>query len=159
MAMDFFLHIDGVPGESKDAKHQDWLDVFAWSWGESHSAIASPAGGGAGKANFQDVTVTTPISKASPALFLACAAGKHFKQAKLTGRHRGGAPDDFLTWTFSDVLVTSFQTGASEGQDTIVENVSLNFSKVAVSYKGQKADGSLDAPVTAGWDIKKNTKV
>jgi type VI secretion system secreted protein Hcp len=161
MAIDFFLQIDGIPGDSRDSQHKDWIDVLSWSWGESQSATTHPGtGSGTGKVAFSDLSFTQRTSKASPALFLSCASGKHIKQAKLSVRRATGkADDDFLMWTFSNLLVSSFQTGGSGGEDTIFDTVSLNFSKAQISLREQKADGSLDAPITAGWDTKTNTKV
>jgi type VI secretion system secreted protein Hcp len=159
-AIDYFLHIDGVEGESTDAKHKAWIDVDSWSWGETQTAAAHPGGGGgAGKVAIQDFHFVTRVSKASPKLFLACAAGQHFKEAKLVGRKAGKGQQEFLTWTFSDVLVSSYQTGGSEAGDLPTDQASLNFSKVKVEYRAQKADGSLEAPVTAGWDVKANSKL
>jgi type VI secretion system secreted protein Hcp len=160
MAADYFLRINGINGESKDDKHKGEIDVLAWSWGESNSGtVHAGTGGGAGKVAFQDLSFTMRVSKASPALFLACASGQHFKDAKLTGRKAGKDQLEYLSWTFSDILVTSYQTGGSEGEDSQMENVTLNFSKAQVSYKAQKADGTPDTPINAGWDIKTNTKV
>jgi type VI secretion system secreted protein Hcp len=161
VAIDYFLQITGIPGESADAKHKDWIDVDSWSWGESQSGGTHSGGGaGAGKVVFNDFHFVTKVSKASPKLFLACASGQHFKEAKLVARKAGKEQQEFLSWTFSDLLVSSYQTGGSEhSADIPLDQVSLNFSKVAVSYKAQKADGSLDAAITAGWDIKTNSKV
>ena len=33
MAVDIFLKLDGIKGESQDHKHKDEIDVLAWSWG------------------------------------------------------------------------------------------------------------------------------
>jgi type VI secretion system secreted protein Hcp len=160
MATDYFLQISGIPGESRDDKHKDWIDVLSWSWGEEHPAApATGSGAGAGKVRFQDFAFMTRISKASPALFLACASGQHLKEAKLVARKAGKGQQEYLTWTFSDLLVTSYQTNGSGGDDTVLDSVSLNFSKAVVSYKAQKADGSLDTPITVGWDAKKNAKI
>jgi type VI secretion system secreted protein Hcp len=161
MAIDYFLQITGVEGESVDAKHKGFIDVDSWSWGEAQAAgaHAGGGGGGAGKVAFQDFHFVSRVSKASPKLFLACASGQHLKEARLVARKAAKGQQEFLTWTFSDLLVTSYQTGGSEASDTPVDQVSLNFSKVQVEYKAQKADGTLDAPITAGWDITKNTKV
>ncbi len=98
------------------------------------------------------------MSKASPALFLACASGQHMKEAKLAAVKAGAMQHEFLTWTFSDVLVTGYQT-AGAGGDLVHDSISLTFSKIKVEYKAQKADGSLDTAVTAGWDQKANKKV
>jgi type VI secretion system secreted protein Hcp len=161
VATDYFLQIAGIPGESQDAKHKDWIDVLSWSWGESHpGAPATGSGTGTGKVNFQDFAFAMRVSKASPALFLACASGKHIKEAQLVARKAGSkGAQEYLSWTFSDVLVSSYVTSGSGGDDIVHDAVTLNFSKAVVSYKAQKADGSLDAPVTAGWNAKTNTKI
>jgi type VI secretion system secreted protein Hcp len=159
MATDYFLRIDGIEGESQDDKHKAWIDLLSWSWGEVN--VAGPqtgGGGGAGKVSMQDVSVAMLMSKASPKLFLSCAAGRHIKEAVLAGRRPGKEQQEFLTWTFSDVLVTSYQVSGSEGEDRPVDQLSLNFAKVRLEYKAQKADGSLD-PVSAGWDVKANKKI
>jgi type VI secretion system secreted protein Hcp len=160
MAAEYFLLIDGVAGESQDAKHKGWIDVLSWSWGETNPGPhGGGGGGGAGKVQFQDFSFATHVSKASPALFLACATGQHFKEAKLAARKAGKAQQEFLTWTFSDVLVSSYQTNGAGGDDAPVDSVSLSFSKAQISYRPQKADGSLDAPITAGFNAKTNAKV
>jgi type VI secretion system secreted protein Hcp len=158
MAVDYFLQITGVEGESTDAKHKGWIDVDSWSWGETRPAPpAGGGGGGAGKVQIQDLHFVSRVSKASPKLFLACANGQHFKEAKLVGRKAGKEQQEFLTWTFSDILVTGYQTGGAEGGEIVPsDQVSLNFAKLKVEYRAQKADGSLDAPVSAGWDAKNN---
>ena len=160
MAADYFLQITGVPGESTDAKHKDWIDVESWSWGETNSGSAHAGGGaGAGRVVINDFFFTTHVSKASPKLFLACASGQHLKEAKLVAVKPGKGQQEFLTWTFSDVLVTGYQTGGSDTEDAPRDQVSLNFAKLRVEYKAQKADGSLDAPIVAGWDAKANKKL
>ena len=40
MAVDMFLKLDGVNGESKDKTHKLDIDVLAWSWGMSNSGSA-----------------------------------------------------------------------------------------------------------------------
>jgi type VI secretion system secreted protein Hcp len=160
VAIDYFLHIDGVEGESTDAKHKAWIDVDSWSWGETQAGAGfGGGGGGAGKVTMQDFHFVTRMSKASPALFLACASGQHFKEAKLVGRKAGKGQQEFLTWTFSDVLVSGYQTGGNEAADLPVDQASLNFAKITVEYRAQKADGSLDAPISAGWEVKANKKL
>jgi type VI secretion system secreted protein Hcp len=158
MPVDYFLQIAGVEGESTDAKHKGWIDVDSWSWGETQpTPPPGGGGGGAGKVQVQDLHFTTRVSKASPKLFLACANGQHFKEARLVGRKAGKSQQEFLTWTFTDLLVTGYQTGGAEGADILpTDQVSLNFAKLKVEYRAQKADGSLDAPVSAGWDVKSN---
>jgi type VI secretion system secreted protein Hcp len=156
MAVDYFLKIDGIDGESKDAKHKNEIEVLSWSWGESAPVGHSGGGGGSGKVQMQDLNFNARLSKASPHLLLACASGKHLKDAVLTARKAGKDQQEFLTFSLSDILVSSYQTGASASVEPPTDSVSLNFAKVQVEYKEQKADGSLGETVKVGWDRKAN---
>lgn len=159
-AVDYFLKIDGIKGESKDDKHKDEIDLESWSWGESNSGShAGGGGGGAGKVSMQDFHFTMKINKATPELMLACATGKHIKEALLTCRKAGADAQEYLKIKFSDMLISSFQTGGSSGDIVPTEQISLNFSKIEYEYKPQKPDGTLDAAVKAGYDLKLNKKV
>lgn len=160
MAVDFFLKIDGIQGESADAKHQNEIDLQSWSWGENQTGTAAAGGGmGAGKVAMQDFHFVMQVSKASPKLVLACASGEHIKEAVLVCRKAGKEQQEYLKIVFSDILVSSFQTGGSAGSEVPFDQISLNYSKMEYEYKPQKADGTLDGPVKAGWDLKKNVKV
>jgi type VI secretion system secreted protein Hcp len=160
MAIDYFLKIDGISGESLDSKHKGEIDVEAWSWGEVNPTPpgggGGGGGGGSGKVQAQDFNFTAKFSKASPSLMLACASGKHLKSAVLTARKAGKGQQEFLTFSLSDVLVSAYQTGGVEGEVVPADSVSLNFSKIQVEYKQQNPDGSLGASIKAGWDVKQN---
>jgi type VI secretion system secreted protein Hcp len=155
---DYFLQITGIAGESKEAKHKDWIDVLSWSFGESNpGSVATGGGASAGKVQMSDFNFMKATSKASPKLFLACASGQRMKEAKLSAVKTGAMQQEYLTWTFSDVLISSYQTTGSGG-DISMDSVSLAFAKVQVEYKPQNPDGSLGTPVVAGWDVMATKK-
>jgi len=159
-AVDYFLKIDTIEGEAEDSKHGKEIELHSWSWGEQQMGTHSGnMGGGAGKVSMNDFSFTMTVCKASPKLFLACANGEPFKQAILTCRKAGKEQQEFLKWTFSDLLVSSYQTGGSAGDVIPVDSISLNFTKIEFSYKIQKPDGTLGDEFKAGYDLKKNTKV
>ena len=158
MAADFFLKIDGIPGESQDHKHKDEIQLQSWSWGETQTGtMAAGGGGGAGKVSMQDFHFVMNVNKATPKLILACANGEHIKKAILTCRKAGKDQQEFLVYTFSDLLVSSYQSGGSTEIPT--EQVSFNYTKIEVEYKEQKADGTLGGGIKAGWDLKANKTV
>jgi type VI secretion system secreted protein Hcp len=159
MAVDYFLKLDGIEGESTDNKHAKEIDVEAWSWGESQTGSSVPGGGGggAGKVSMQDFSFVMKFNKASPKLMLACATGKHIKSARLAVRRAGQGQQDYLTFTFLDVLVSSYQTGGAEASGlTPVDQVSLRYAKIEVEYKTQKPDGSLIVAGQFKFDLKQN---
>src|SRR5436309_614292 len=54
-AVDYFLKIDGIEGESQDSKHKNEIDLESFSWGETQSGThGAGGGGGAGKVSMQD---------------------------------------------------------------------------------------------------------
>jgi type VI secretion system secreted protein Hcp len=154
----YFLKLDGIPGESTDAKHKDEIELVAFSWGVTEVGSSDHGGGGgAGKAHFQDFNFAMRLNKASPQLFLATASGKHIKEASLTVRRAGKAQLEYLKIKFTDVLVTSFQE--SGGGEEPQESVSFNFARIDVQYTPQDGTGKPGAVVQAGWDLTKNTKI
>lgn len=157
----WFLKLPGVPGESTHVAHKGEIDVESWSWGARRDDSTSPGGGAgrAGRAAFDDFHFVARISKASPPLFLACATGSHFKDALLSGQHGGsGRQTDFLKYKLTDVSVTSFHQGGTEG-DVPVDQFSLSFHKIEVSYAARNAAGKLDKAVEAGFDLASYKKL
>jgi type VI secretion system secreted protein Hcp len=156
--VDYFIKFDGIKGESTDAKHKDEVDVESWSWGETH--VAGPGGGGgggAGKVSMQDFQFVMRLNSASIGLMKACATGQHIKGATLSARKAGKEQQEYLVVKFDDVLISSYQTGGSEGGDSVpTDQVSFNFAKIDVEYRQQKADGSLDVGIHFKYDIKAN---
>ena len=159
--VDYFLKIPEAPGESPDSKHSGEIEVIDFSFGIQQSGTSAFGGGaGAGKANFNDFHFTKRYDKASPKLMQICATGEHIKSATLTCRKAGKTQQEFLKWKFTDLLISGYQTGGSGGSDVLpMDQVSFNFTKIEVSYAPQKADGSLDAAIPAGYDLKAGQKV
>src|SRR5882724_12797851 len=113
-AVDFFLKIDGIDGESADGKHKGEIDLESWSWGESNAGQHhAGGGGGAGKVSMQDFHFVMKMNKASPKLMLACAGGDHIKTGVLTCRKAGKDQQEFLIIKMADLLISSYQTGGS----------------------------------------------
>lgn len=156
--VDYFLKIDGIDGESADSKHKAEIELQSWGFGATQSgSMHSGGGGGSGKVSVQDLHFVTTISKASPKLFLSCANGQHIKKAVLVARKAGTEQQEYYKITLSDLLVSSYQTGGSSHDGIIpVDQVSLNFAKIEIEYKEQKADGSPGGIVKAGYDLKQN---
>lgn len=137
MAIDTFLKIDGIPGESTDASHTDEIDILSYTWGESQAAVSGGAGGVAtGRVTIQDFQFSMHMNKASPKLFLACANGARMKNAILAVRRSGGNPVEFIKWTLTDVTVGSYQTAAGGLSGELpTDQVSLRFTKIETEYR------------------------
>jgi type VI secretion system secreted protein Hcp len=132
-AVEYFLKIEGIKGESHDDKHKDEIDVQSFSWGVSQTGARAGGGGGAGKVQFQDFHFANLVSKASPSLFLACASGEHIKQAVFVGEAvnpKGEVASPFFKYTFTDVLISSYAEAGQDTQDTVQDAASFAFASV-----------------------------
>jgi type VI secretion system secreted protein Hcp len=153
--VDYFLKLDGIAGESRDAQHKGEIDLESFAWGELHQP--GPGGGGA-KVQIEDLHVAMKLSKASPLLMLACASGQHIKSAVLTARRAVKTQVEFLVIKLADVVVSSYQTNGGVSNEPM-DQVAFNFAKIELDYRPQNPDGSPGAPVVGGWDVKANKKI
>lgn len=158
-ALNMFLDIDGIPGESTVAGHVGQVDVLAWSWGMSNPGTThGTTGTGPAKANFQDLSLTKYVDKSSPLLMLHSANGTLISTVTLYVENANGTakPAQIIKIVLSNVLVTSVSSGGSGGEDRLTENITLNFSKIEYDYSPLNPDGSAGTPITFAWDIQKN---
>jgi len=157
MAVDMYMKIEGIEGESQDDAHAKEIDVVEWSWGVSQGGTTHMGGGsGAGKVDVQDISFTKFVDAASANLLQHCMSGKHIPEATLSLRKAGDGQKDYSTIVMKDLIVSSVTTGATPDDVRLTEKVTLNFGKVEYVYKPQKSDGSFDADKKAGWDIAAN---
>ncbi|HEY6360668.1 MAG TPA: type VI secretion system tube protein Hcp [Vicinamibacterales bacterium] len=158
MAVDAFAKIGDIKGESQDDKHKEEIELLSWSWGVNQSGTAaSGSGAGAGKVSFTDFHFSHFVDKASPNLMKACATGEHIKDAIITQRKAGKGQQEYLIIKMNDILITGVHPqGANSDSGMVMEQVTLQASKVDLEYKPQKADGSLDAGLHFKYDQKLN---
>ncbi|TDG03281.1 type VI secretion system tube protein Hcp [Paraburkholderia guartelaensis] len=157
MAVDIFLKLGTVTGESLDQTHKDEIDVLSWSWSMDQSGTMHlGTGGGGGKVDVHDLSITKYTDHATPAIMTACVTGKHFPTGKLTVRKAGGnKPLEYYTIDLDKVLVTNYATGGSDGEDRFTETVTLNFEKFHVTYQQQDptTGSALGGVVECKWNI------
>ncbi len=151
-----FLKVDGLKGESQDAAHKDEIEIFSFSWGESQSGSTQLQGQGksSGVVSMDSVSLTTSLSKASPDLMLACATGKHFKNAIIYSTKAGDKKNDtaYLTLELSDVMISSYTISGADN-DIPMESFGLQFSKISMEYKEQDATGRPKGSIKKTYDL------
>src|SRR5208283_1103406 len=130
-----FLKLDGVDGESTDAKHKGEIDIHDWSWGLSAPAQTSggASGAAAGKVAIQAISIQKFLDLSSPTLLLFAAEGKRIPSGVLTCRHSTGG--EFLVLKLTDALVTSVAVGTSNTADRVAETVTLAFARIEFDYR------------------------
>jgi type VI secretion system secreted protein Hcp len=169
-AVDYFLKIDGIKGESQDKTHKDEIDVTSFSWGMAQQGTAAKGGGmGAGRVAVTDMKIVKEVDAASPKLFDACFTGKHIPSAQITCRKAGGSAIEYWTIKFTDLLISSVHqqpvdlntssagSGGGGGKALVPEeHITINYSAYEASYKGQQKDGTAAGAVTSKGNVKTN---
>jgi len=159
MAVDMFLKLDGIKGESHDKDHKEEIHIESFSWGMTQTgAHSTGGGGGAGKVSVHDISITKFVDKSSAALMLHCCNGKHIPQGLLTVRKAGEKPLEYLKIKLEDILISGVQHSGHGGGDLLSENLTLNFAKFKMEYQEQQKDGSGKPAGDMGWDVKANVK-
>jgi type VI secretion system secreted protein Hcp len=146
-AVDYFLEVNGVPGESRDAKFAKSIDVFSYNWGASANSEKK-----GNRVNLQDLSVAKNVDVASPALFQRLVQGTTIPSAELIARKAGETQLVFLRYCFQDVRVTSISHSGSGGGDSSIENVTFGYGAVSQQYTPQDAKGGGGPSVFAGWN-------
>ncbi len=151
-AVDMFLQLDGIQGESQDKANAGQIDVLAWSEGLSQSGTTHMGGGGgAGKVSVQDLSITKYLDSSSPALRQRVSSGQHIARATLLVRKAGALQSDYFKIQLIDIIVTSISAGGSGGEDRLTENVTLNFAEIRWTYTPPTG-----APISVGWNVAEN---
>ncbi len=160
MAIDVYLQIDGIKGESMDDKHKDWIECTSVNWGVSQprSATASTGGGHtAERCEHQEVVFTKLADLASPILLQTCSAGKTIPKAKLEFMRADGQGEriKYFEIELENVLIGAIKPAVHEGS-IIQEKVGLKFSKIKWKYTQQKVTGGAGGNTSGGWDLATN---
>jgi type VI secretion system secreted protein Hcp len=160
MAADYYLQLDGIKGESADARHAGWIECTAidWSVTQAKSATASTSGGHtAERAELSEIHISKLVDLASPMLAELCACGRTIPKAKLEMQRAdgNGEPIKYFEVELENVLVARIAPKFAGG-DVPVESLSLKFSKVKWRYTQQKIGGGASGNTAGGWDLALN---
>lgn len=160
MAIDVYLQIDGIKGESQDDKHKDWIEITSAQWGvtQPRSATASTGGGHtAERCELRSITLTKLADLSSPILMQTSAAGKTIPKAKLEVFRADGNGDriKYYEVELDNVLIASVNQAIHEGGG-LQDSVALRFSKIKWRYTQQKINGGSGGNTSGGWDLAAN---
>ncbi|KQZ45100.1 type VI secretion system tube protein Hcp [Duganella sp. Root1480D1] len=160
MAIDVYLHIDGIKGESTDDRHKDWIECKSVSWSvEQPRSATSSTGGGhtAERCEHRDVVITKLADLASPILLQTCSAGRTIPKAKLEFMRADaqGERVKYFEIELDNVLIGVVSPSVGEG-DILTEEVGFKFSKVRWKYTQQRISGGMGGNTSGGWDLASN---
>ncbi|HAV35883.1 MAG TPA: type VI secretion system tube protein Hcp [Massilia sp.] len=160
MAIDVYLQIDGIKGESADDKRKDWIECLSVHWGvvQPRNSSSSSAGGHTTeRAELTDIQIAKLADLSSPILMQTCAVGKTIPKAKLEFMRADGQGErvKYFEIELENILIGHVAPGIESGE-ILNERVGLKFSKVKWKYTQQKVFGGTGGSTAGGWDCATN---
>jgi type VI secretion system secreted protein Hcp len=155
MAVDYFLKLDGIQGESQDEKHKNEIQVLSWSWGAANvSSVSGTGGSGAGKVDMSDVSMMLNFDKSTPKFFKSICAGTHIASGELSAIKAGGNGKPYLKVDFKEIFVTGLQMSAA-GEVPAV-SLSFTYDEIKIDYSAQDEKGNLASVGPVTMNTKQN---
>jgi len=161
MAVDMFLKIEGLDGESTDKGHEKWIEVTSYSIGVSQPASGVSATGGrtGGRADFRDLSITKTIDTATCDLNIKCAKGEHIPKIELELCLATGDKHTFMKYTLEDCIVTSVTPGGSNYDEVKpVEQCGFAYGKIKWEYTPIDHKGAPGSTTDRTWSLEENVQ-
>ncbi|UCE98281.1 MAG: type VI secretion system tube protein Hcp [Dehalococcoidia bacterium] len=159
-AVDMFLQIDGLSGESTDADHVGWIDVLSYEWGVSQPSagvISSGISRSSERALHTDFTITKTLDKTSPKLALYCSKGQHVSEATLVICHGEGG-GQIMEYRMTDLIISSVLVSGTAGQEILpTEQIGLAYTEIEWIYTERDELGMAMGNVEAYWNLETST--
>jgi len=156
MAVDFFLKLDSIEGESVAEGHTSEIQLLSFSWGGSQvSSVAGTGGSGAGKVSLENLHAMKYYDKASVPLFKSLVSGTHIKTGVLSAVKAGAkSGQPFLKVSLEELYVTNLSVSGSS--EIPAESVSFSYNKIKIEYFTQNEQGILTAAGSTTYELKAN---
>jgi type VI secretion system secreted protein Hcp len=155
MAVDYFLKLDGVQGESQDDNHKNEIQIMSWSWGASQvSSVAGTGGSGAGKADLSDFSVMCFFDKSTPKFFKSICSGTHIPTGTMSAIKSGADGKPYLKVDFKEMFVSSLQISGSSEIPTV--SLSFTYNEIKIDYSSQDEKGNLTSTGAVTYNTKAN---
>ena len=155
MAVDYFLKLDGIEGESEDEKHKKEIQILSWSWGGTQmSSVMGSGGSGAGKVSLTDFTIMAYFDKSTPKFFKSICLGTHIKTGQMNAIKAGADGKPYLKVDFKELFVSSLQISGSSEVPTV--SVSFSYDEIKIDYYAQNEQGQVTTTGPVTYNTKQN---
>jgi type VI secretion system secreted protein Hcp len=160
MAIDAYLQIDGIKGESADSAHQGWIELTSAHLGVTQprsTSVSTSGGHTAAHCEHRTLTFSKLVDLASPILMQHCSMGKTIPKAKLEFMRADGdgKPVKYYQVELENVMLAHMDQVMCDGGGVLRDEIGLCFSKVMWTYTQQKIGGGSSGSTAGGWDLAK----
>jgi type VI secretion system secreted protein Hcp len=158
MALDAYLKLENIDGESTRQGFEKHINLLSFSWGGSQvTSVTGTGGSGAGRANVHPITIQKFMDKSSTKLWKALLAGTHIKTGKISVCKAAGDTTmnkPFFTIDLKEVFVTDYS--ASESGEIPTESVTFSYNDIKQEYFQQDEAGNLTSTGAVTYNLKEH---
>lgn len=157
---DAYVKLQGIDGESTDAKHKNWIEVLNFNLSASNPVTVGSGVGGlsAGRVQIPGFSFTKRVDKATPAIFNKCCSGDPIPKVEVEICKHSGDKHCYLKYIFTNAMISSTSPSGFGGEEIATEGVSIAFGKIEIEYTPTGHDGKPGTKVPTSWDLTKNDK-
>ena len=152
-----YIKFDGIDGEVTDKDHKAWTDLAAFSQLITKPGQGTGATRRRGDVILEDLHCTKELDKSSPKIAEAVCKGKVFPKVEihLTASYTDSGRVTYYAYELKNVQVVSYDiSGSGQADDVPMENFSLNFEEIKVTYTENDNTGKKKGNVEYTWKVE-----
>lgn len=150
-----FLDMAGIDGESTDSFHSQWIDIQSFRFGMLKPTSSTTMTRRRGDIILEDIIITKKLDKSSPKLMEKCAKGQVISEVVIEFcRDLDGSFETVYAYELTNVLITNFHSSADTSEDAPIEEFSLNFEELTVTYTEFDSDGKSKGNIEFTWKVE-----
>lgn len=120
-----YLKLDGIEGESDDARFKGWIPLDSVSFSDRGMATGA-GGGGSGQRSLNSMHLSKRVDNSSVGLQRACVTGQPFAQALI--QYKGAPPGGGMpVIVLTNVLISNCSFSGQGGE--AIQALTLNFTE------------------------------
>lgn len=161
-----YVKIPGIPGESADKEHKDWIIIESMSSPVMRQTakrqrvgerVMRPKDGSAGSGEF---TLTKTMDRSSPALRGRMNSGKIIPKLEIEQTSNyGGSRATYVKYELTNARITSFSAGRAAAGAAPTEEVTFAYEKIKWTYKKDaKPARAKGGNAETTWKVEKGEK-
>lgn len=155
--MSIYLKFGDVKGNVTADGYKDQIAVMSVHFGVSRN-VSMEAGNLSNrestKPSMSEITITKLADNSVTAIFKEALTGSKGQDAKLSFVRTGtDKVEEYMTYELKNCIVSSYSISA-QGEEEPVENISLSFSEILVSYKDHDASNKSGNPQRVSYNLK-----
>lgn len=156
-----FVNIKDIPGEAREKNHKDWIACKTIDWGLERTLDMTDLGTtqrGYANAQFNKVTLTSELSKASAKLMTSVANGTSREEITIemcrSGDDASRGMEPYLIWTLKNAIIDSYTVNGGEEQIP-EENWTCAYRHIEIKYKlADYNTGKLSDENSFVWNLE-----